>query len=149
MTTLPVTWNHVTSFPVTWLPTRAIYSLVGSQTHSMRKFFGNVSASSSYEQRLVGSQTHSICQLSAFYSHFQVTSGQMTSFPVTWLPPPASYSIVASQPHSIRQFSTVYIHFQVIPGKWHQFRVTSDHLRSPDVLLCHVTASCELQPSRK
>jgi len=39
----------------------------------------------------VGSEMHSTCQFSAFYSHFQVTSGEMTSlsdhfrwFEVTW-----------------------------------------------------------------
>jgi len=52
---LPVIWGHVTSFPVPWLPP-ASYSLVGSETYSIRKF-------------------------SAFHSHFQVTSSQMTSLP--------------------------------------------------------------------
>ena len=34
--------------------------------------------------------------------------------------------------------------------KWRHFRVTSDHLRSRDVISCHVTASySELQPCRK
>jgi len=53
---LPVTWGHVTSFPVTWLPPPASYSFVGSETHGIRKF-------------------------SDYYSYFQVTSGQMTSLP--------------------------------------------------------------------
>jgi len=52
---LPVTWGHMTSFSVTWLPPPASYSLVGSEMYSIRQF-------------------------SAF-SHFQVTSGQMTSLP--------------------------------------------------------------------
>jgi len=35
-------------------------------------------------------------------------------------------------------------------GKWRNFLVTSCHLRSRDVISCHVTASyCELQPCRK
>ena len=42
------------SIPVTWLPPTTTYSLVGSETHI-------------------------ICEFSAFYSHFQVTFGQMTS----------------------------------------------------------------------
>jgi len=50
----PVTWGHVTSFSVGWLPPLARYSLVGSKMYSIRQF-------------------------SAFYSHFQVTSAQMTS----------------------------------------------------------------------
>jgi len=30
---LPVTWGHVSSFPVTWLPPAASYSPVGAQTY--------------------------------------------------------------------------------------------------------------------
>jgi len=63
---LPVTWGHVTSLTVTWQPPPASYSLVRSEMHS-------------------------ILQFSTFYSHFQVTSGQMMSLPrhfrspeVTW-----------------------------------------------------------------
>jgi len=56
---LPVTWGHMTSFPVTWLCPHASYSLAGSEIYSIRQF-------------------------SAFYSHFQVPSVQMTSLPVTW-----------------------------------------------------------------
>ena len=53
---LPVTWAHVTTFPVTWLPPPASYSLVGNEMYS-------------------------ICQFSALYSYFQVTSAQITSLP--------------------------------------------------------------------
>jgi len=53
---LPVTWGHVTSFPVTSLPPPASKSLVGSEMYCIRQF-------------------------SAFYSHFQATSGKMTSLP--------------------------------------------------------------------
>jgi len=52
---LPVKWVHVT-FPVTWQPPRASYSPVGAQTYPK-------------------------LALPTFYSHFQVTSGQMTSLP--------------------------------------------------------------------
>jgi len=112
---LPVTWGHVTSFPVTWLPPPASYSFVGSQMHT-------------------------ICQVLAFYSHFQVISGQMTSvpvtwgcvtwFPVTWLPSSVSYSLVKSQTHSIRQFSAFYSHFQVTTG---QMTLLPGHFGSPKV----------------
>jgi len=51
---LPVTWDHITSFPVTWLPPPASYSFVGSEMYSIHEFL-------------------------AFYSHFQETSGQITS----------------------------------------------------------------------
>jgi len=50
---VPITWGHVTSFPVTWLPP-ANYSLVRCEMYIIREFL-------------------------AFYSHFQDTSGQMTS----------------------------------------------------------------------
>jgi len=56
----------MTSIPVMWLPPTASCSLVESEMYSIHEF-------------------------SAFYSHFQVTSGQMTSLPgpfrsreVTW-----------------------------------------------------------------
>jgi len=134
---LPFTWGHVTWFSVMWLPPPASYSLVGSQTHS-------------------------ILQFSAFYSHFQVISGELmpppgrfwspghvTSFPVTWLPPSASYSLVRSQTHIIRQFSAFYSHFQVTSGQM-SLSVTSGQLSSRDIISCHVTASsCQLQPCMK
>jgi len=52
---------------------------------------------------------------------------------------------------------TVYASFQSsiatsrwLPVKWQHSRVTSGHLRSRDVIYCHVTASsCELRPCRK
>jgi len=52
---------------------------------------------------------------------------------------------------------TVYSSFRTststsrwFPVKWHHLRVTSSHLRSLDVISCHVTASSsKLQPSRK
>jgi len=80
----------------------------------------------------------------------QVTWGQVTSLTVTWLPPPASYSLVWSQTHSIRQFSAFYSHFQVTSGEITSLPVTSGHLRSRDVNSCHVTASsCGLRLCRK
>jgi len=126
------------SFRVTWLPHAASYSLVGSEMYSIRLF-------------------------SAFYCHFQVTSSQMTSlpghlrspevvmsFPVTWQPPLASYSLVGSEMHSIRQFWAFYSHFQVTSGQMTPLPGHSDHVRSRDVIFCHVTASsCALQPCRK
>jgi len=198
---LLVTWGHVTSFPVTWLVPPASNSLVWSQTHRVRQFCafyshfqvtsvemtslavtsGHLSSCDvisshgtaySWSYSLVLSQTHSVRQFSAFYSHFQVTSDELTSLPVTsgqlrsrdvischgtasceqqpcrnsnarytpvfgllqplpgdfwsndvtsgslpltwghatsfsvtWLPPPASYSLVESQAHRICQFS--------------------------------------------
>ena len=53
---LPVTRGPVRSFPVTSLPPPPSYSSVGAQTYPK-------------------------LGLRAFYSHFQVTSGQMTSLP--------------------------------------------------------------------
>jgi len=133
---LPVTWGHVTSLPPTWLPPPA----------------GDC---------LVRNEMYNICEFLAFYSLFQVTSvkwlhfrslpvtwGHVMSFPVTWLPSPASYSLVKVK-------CTVYTSFWpstatswIIPGKCH-FCVTLGHLRSRDVILSNVTASCELQLYRK
>jgi len=79
-----------------------------------------------------------------------ITWGHATSFPASWLSPNVSYSLVGSEMYLIRQFSVFYTHFHVFPGQWRHFRVTSSHLRSLDVISCHVTASyCELQPWRK
>jgi len=77
-----------------------------------------------------------------------VTWNHVTSFPVTWLPPPASYSLVGAQTQnpSLRP-STASCRW--LPVKWCHFRVTSSHVRSCDVISCHVTAtSCKLQHSR-
>jgi len=54
---LPVTWGHVTSFPVTLLAFTASYSIVKSEMCRIREF-------------------------TAFCSHFQKTSGQVTLLPV-------------------------------------------------------------------
>jgi len=127
------------SFPVTWVPPPASYSLVGSEMYSMRQFW-------------------------AFYTHFQVTSGLMTSPPdyfrspeVTWchflsrdcllLRATALYEAKCTVCASFRPSTATS---RWLPVKWRQFRVTSGHLRSRDVNSCHVTAfSCELQPCRK
>jgi len=78
------------------------------------------------------------------------TSGHVTSFPFTWLPPQFSYSLVGSEMHSICQFLAFYSHFQVTSAHMTSFWVTSRNLGSRDVISCHMTASsCELQPCRK
>jgi len=74
----------------------------------------------------------------------------MTSFLVTWWPPTASYS-----PEEVK--CTVYASSQPstatsrwLPVKWRHFRFTFGHLRSRDLISCHVTPSyCKLQPCRK
>jgi len=53
---LPVTWDHMTSFSVTWMLPPASCCCAGAQTYTKREFL-------------------------AFYSNFQVTSGKMTSLP--------------------------------------------------------------------
>jgi len=91
-----------------------------------------------------------------FWSHnvtsgsFQVTWGHMTSFPVTWLPLPASYSFVGSDMYSIREFWPSTTTCRWLPVKWHRFLVTFGNLSSRDVISCHVTAfSCELKACKK
>jgi len=53
---------------------------------------------------------------------------------VTWLAPPASYSLVGNEMQSIRQFSAFYRHFQMTSGKMTSL---SGHSRSPEVTWCH------------
>jgi len=166
---LPVTWGHVTSYPVTWLPLPASYSLAGSQTHSIARFRSSTATSmwlplkwrhfrvTSGHLRLCDviscHVTASSCELqpcrksyaqyTQVFSLLQqlpgdfrsndVTSGHLkslTSFPVTWLPPPASYSLVGSQTHSIRKFSAFYSHFQVTSGQMTSLPVTWGHVTS-------------------
>jgi len=244
---LPVTWGHVTSVPVTWLPPPASYSLVGSEMYSIRQFSAFYSPFQVTYAQMTSLPDHfwspgtrdvisfhvtaSSCEvelcrkwnvqytpvfgllqpLPGDFRSNDVTSGSLlvtwgyvTSFPVMWLPPPANYSLVGSEMHSIRQFSAFYSHFQVtsgqmtslpdrvrspevtwhhflsrdclllqatalqevkctvyasfrpsiatsrwLPIKWRHLRVTSGHLRSREVISCHVTASsCKLQPCR-
>jgi len=190
ITSLPVTWGHVTSFPVTWLPSLCELQPCRKSSAQNTSVFGclqplpgdfrsnDVTSESllitgdhvtsfpatwlhfpaSYSLAL--GQMHSICQFSAFQSHFQVTSGQMTSLPVTWvhvtwflviwLPPPVSYSLVWSKTHSVCQFSAFYSLFQVTSGQMTSLPVTFRHLRPRDVIFCHLTvSSCEQQPCRK
>jgi len=78
-----------------------------------------------------------------------LTWGHVTSFPVTWLLPPASYSLVEGEMYSIRVFGPLS-HFQVTSVKWWHFRSTFSHLKPRYIISCHVTASsCKLQPCRK
>jgi len=79
---LPVNWGHVTSFSVTWLPPPATYRLVGSQTLGM-PVFGLL-------QPLPGDfRSNDVTSGS-----LPVTWGHVKSFSITWLPPPARYSLV-------------------------------------------------------
>jgi len=125
---LPVTWGHVTSYPVTWLPLPARYSLVGSQMHSIRKF-------------------------SIFYIHFQVTSGQMSSLPshfrsseLTWrhFPSRDCLFLQAKPCRKINaQYTPVFGLPQPLPGgfRWNDatsgsLPVTWSHLKSRDAISC-------------
>jgi len=89
--------------------------------------------------------------LQTFYSHFHVTSGQMMSLPVTsghvrlrdviscHVPaPPASYSPVGAQTYPKVDLQAFYSHFQGTYGKLHHLRVNSGHVRSCDVIPCHL-----------
>jgi len=71
-----------------------------------------------------------------------VTLGHVTSFPVRWLPPTASYSIAGSEMYSIRKFLAFYSHFQVTSGP-----LTSllGHFQSPDITWRHfLSGDCNL-----
>jgi len=127
---LPVIWGHVTSVLVAWLPPPASNSLVGSKMYS-------------------------ICQFSAFYSHFQVTSVQITSLPghfrlpeVTWRHFLSRNCLLVLATAFYELKCTVYAGFRPftatsrwLPVKWRHFRGSSGHLWSRDVISSHVTAS--------
>jgi len=133
MTLLPVMWGHVTSFAVMWLLPPASYSPVGAQT----KTKPNVLAF--YSHFLVTS-----CQMTSLW----VTSGHVTSFPVMWLTP-CELQPVGAQSSQNPTFRPSTVTSKWLPMRWGHFRVTLGHVRSCDVISCHVTAtSCELQPCR-
>jgi len=98
------------------------------------------------------------CQFSS-YSRFEVSFSQRTSLPITRSRDVISCHVTASscelqlsrnEMYSIRKFSLSTATSTWLAVKWRHFRVTSSHLRSRDVIFCHVTASSgELQPWRK
>jgi len=135
---LPVTWSHVTSFPVSWLPPPASYSLVRSQTHSTRHFWPSTATSRWHPVKL---------------RHFRVTSGPLRSRDIISCHVTAS----SSEVEPCRMSKTVYASFRPstatsrwLPVRWRHFRGTCAHLRWRDIIYCNVTAfSCELQHCRK
>jgi len=95
----------------------------------------------------------------AFYSHFQVTQRNdvtSRSLPIMRSRDVISCHVTATscklQPCRIWKLhkSWVFALLQPLPGdfRWNEsFRVTFGHVRSRDVISCHVTVtSCELQP---
>jgi len=75
-----------------------------------------------------------------------VTWGHTTSYLVTWLPPPVSYSLVGSEMYSVRELLT-NSHFQVtfsqmtsLPGRFRSPVITWRHFLSRDCLLLRATA---------
>jgi len=88
--------------------------------------------------------------MTSLLGDFLVTWGRVTSFPVTLLPPPASYSLVGSEitVYASLRFYTATSRW--LPIKWRHFWVCFGHFRSREVISCHMTAfSCKLQPCRK
>jgi len=78
-----------------------------------------------------------------------ITWDCVTSFPVTWLPPPVSYSHVGVKTSPNLTYRPPTATSRWLPVKWCHFLVTSGHVRARDVISCHVTVtSCELQPCR-
>jgi len=121
---------------VTWLPPPASYSLVGSKICTV------------YASLLLSTATSRWLPIE--WRHFRITSGHLTSFPVLWLPPPASYSLVGSEMYSKRKFSDFRTQFLVTSDQMTSLPGHFGHLRSPYVISCHVTASyCGLLPSRQ
>jgi len=75
--------------------------------------------------------------------------GHVTSFPVTRLPPPASYSLVGIKCTKDLSFRISTATSRWLPVKWRHFQVTSGHKSLRDVIFCHVTDFCELQHCKK
>jgi len=181
---LSVTWDHETSFPVTWLLPPAGYSFVQTQRTKdaslrpstttprwlpvkLRNFWSPVIMCDVISCHV----TASFCKLQpcrksnatkikvfvllqpllndflsndVTFGSLPVSWGLVTSFPVTWAPPPASYSLVGSQMRQMWLWPSIATS-RWLPVKWHHFWVFAGHLRSLDVVSCHVTASsCEL-----
>jgi len=192
MTSLSVTWGHVTSFPVTWLPPHASYNLLWYQTHSVCRFRPSTATSRwlpvKWRHFQVTSDhlrsrdvischvTVSSCELQpcmksstqcmTVFGLLQPLPGDFRSNDVTFghfRPPEFMWhhfllrdwfllratAFVWSQTHSVRQFCAFYSHFQVTSGEMTSLPVTSGHLSSCDVISSHETASCELQPCIK
>jgi len=186
---LPVTWRHVKSFPVTWLPLPASYSPVGAQTYPNLPYWPStatstwlpikwrhfrVTSSHAGSREVISCHvTATSCELQAYKSSnvpktwligflqplpgvfrsnhvtsgsVPVTWGHVRSFPVTWLPPPASLSPVDQTSLKLCLWG-FYSHFQVTSNHITS-RVTSGHVDHV-VISCHVTAIyCELQYCR-
>jgi len=121
----------VTSFPVTWLPPPASFTLVKAQTYPKRSFRASTPISRWLPEKW----------------SVPVTWGHVTSFPVTWLPPPASYGPVGAQVYPKLKFSTFYSHFQVtfgwmmsLAGHFWLRVVTWRHFPTRDCHVLRVTA---------
>jgi len=116
MTPLLVAWGHVTSFPITWRPPPASYSSEKNQTHPKLHFL----------QLLDGDFSSNDVTLKSL----PVMWGHVTSFPVTWQPPPATFSPVGAQTYTKINIYAFYSHFQVTSGQMTSFPVTSGHVTS-------------------
>jgi len=119
---LAVFWDHVKSFPVTWLPPPASYSHVKVKCTVHTRFRPSPAASRDFRSNDVTSGS------------LPETRGHFTSFPVTWLPPPASYSLVENETYRIRRFSAFYSHLQETSN---QMTSLPNHFRSPEVTWRH------------
>jgi len=129
----PVTWGHLISFPVMWLTPAASCRTVG----------GNACPKASFRPCTASSRS-----LLFKWLHFGVTSGHVTSVLVMWLPPPASYSPVGAERHPNSSFRPSTATSRLSLEKGRHFQVSYGHVRSCDVIFCHVTAICEFQTSR-
>jgi len=133
---LPVTWGHVTSFPVTWLhpPELQLCRKWNLQYTGVLGLLQPLPADFRSNDVTSGS--------------LSVTLGHVTSFSVTWLPPPVSYSLVKSEMYSMCKFLAFYSHFQVTSVKWRHFLVTWNHVMSflsRDWFLLRATALWEVK----
>jgi len=119
---LSFTYGHVILLPVTWLPPCELQPCRKWNILFTRVFDLLQPLPSDFRSNEVTSGS------------LTVTSGCITLFSVTWLPPAASYSLAGSEKYSIREVLALYIHFRVISG---QITSLSGLFRSPEVTWRH------------
>jgi len=136
MTSLPITWGHVTLFPVTWLLPPASFSLVGLKCIQNPSFRPSIATSK---------------WLPVKWRHFRGTTGHVRSRDVFCCHVTETSRVLQPCRSSNVYKTQVAGLLQQLPGHFRSnyFRLICDHVRSRDVISCHVTAtSCELQPCR-
>jgi len=113
------------SFPVPWLPPDASYNLVGSEMFTICEFWLSTAT----------------CKwLPVKWRHFCVSSNHLTSYDIICCHVTVSSCELQPFRNWNVQYTGVFGLLQPLPGDFPSNDVTSGHLRSRDVIFCHVTA---------